>query len=240
MKYYIITEKDKIEFANYAQLVNYLIHNKQAPRRPSKLPHSNDPLVDRIQITGKDTRSAVVDITYPFHGNLKNLPYYTYGQVLRDVCVIDEFGNNAFNFQLIHDVEKYSFRSDIEQEHRKFVNRNKKKMSYRSGCSLVEFRKDPVPYTAKWHHRRYFRCPHTTQEKKFACDPEYRDFFRKGHVCDLPSAWDDIDIQSNRDISWKSCTKNRHQWENRVKCRSKHMDVYTPVESCFTEVEDEL
>ena len=166
---------------------------------------------------------------------------YNYGHIPRDVSVIDEFGNNAWNHLLLNDLKCYQYREDINQEWQKYSSRGKKvfysKWSAVSTCA--KYRLDPVPHTGIHHHYNWLRNPRTTQEIRLSCDTEYKDFVRKSRGKHLPSAWDDIPVASNRDTSWKTCTKNCHQWENKIKCRSKRIEVVHIFPSCeeFEEIE---
>ena len=229
MKYFIIYPNGKVEFANYTQLVNYLL--KDPARNWSAKTYRNyEQIAERVQITGKDTYIGVVDThKYLLKSIGVYVTYHDYGTLLRDIRVIDEFGNNVYNFELLKDLHQYTFREDIDKEWRQYFRRNQTSKYDRWNLPLVDFRKDPVPLTGNHHHSNWWRSPKTFQEKKLSCDPEYKDFFRKSRGHHLPSTWDDLSISSNSDISWKRCTKNRHQWENRVKCRNRHVDVYKSV-----------
>lgn len=231
MKYYIIYPNRKVEFASYTQLVNYLLKPRPRTYGSRKYDNNNDPLKDRVQITGKDTCRAVVDFHYNYFPSLGRYPIPEYGYILRDIKIVDEYNNNVFNHQLIDDLKKYEFREDIEREHQLYINLDKKP-NYSRFCNIPDykFRSDPVPYTGHRNYRSCWRHPRTTQEKRKSCDLEYKNFYRKSRGKNLPSVWDDLDRSSNCDISWKNCTKNRHQWENKIKCRNKHMYVYKLVE----------
>jgi hypothetical protein len=72
----------------------------------------------------------------------------------------------------------------------------------------------------------YFRRIRTTQERRFACIPEYRQFVRgRRSVSNLPDAYDDLYFK--REKSWKSRVKVRRQWASR---QDMHMDTFFPVE----------
>ena len=80
--------------------------------------------------------------------------------------------------------------------------------------SMLRFRFDPVPYTGNFKgYGCYYRNIKTTQERKYACDPEHKPYIRgKRNFRNLPESWDDIPV-SRYSIkkSWKR-TKKRKQW----------------------------
>lgn len=222
MKYTIITPKTSVEFENYRQLVNYLIGNKQ---RNFYWPPREANLLDRVKICEGDKRHAVVDRIPSRFYSRDHVLVPIYGYVDRDVQILDEYDNNAFNDQLKKDVNTFTYSEEINREHWNYVNKGKKKYS-RWNPPEVEFRKEPVPYSGSRHHYSWIRRPHTFQEKKWTTAPEYQEFHRRRRCRNLPTSWDDLCRSSNLDNSWKSSTKNRHQWENKVKIHSKKLYVY--------------
>lgn len=233
MKYYIIYPEKTLEFENYKQLVNYLLKDTTPSWYTCKHRLMHETLEERIKICDSDTYRGIVSTNRKYINSLHRfVDFYDYGYIPRDVYVVDEFGNNAWNHLLLNDLKCYQYREDINLEWKKYINRNKKVKHSRWSMSLtsVKFRCDPVPMTGVHHHYNWLRNPHTTQEIRLSCDTEYKDFVRKSRGKHLPSSWDDIPVASNSDISWKRCTKNRHQWENKIKCHNKHVDVYTPVD----------
>lgn len=223
MKYSIITPKASVEFENYQQLVNYLIGTETGR---TYWPPRESYLLARVKICEGDKRLAVVGHHYVFIGSWsRNIRVPDYGYVDRDVLILDEFGNNAYNEQLKKDVNTYTYSEDINREHWKYVNRNKKIIYSRWDHLEVEFRKEPVPCTGRRYYGHYWRRPRTSQEKRMSCDPEYAEFYRKRRGNHLPSVWDDLPRSDVEDISWKSCTKNRHQWENKVKINNRNVFV---------------
>lgn len=81
----------------------------------------------------------------------------------------------------------------------------------RTGIKL-RFRFDPIPGSGKYRGRGYYyRNIKTTQERKYACDPEHKPYIRgKRSLRNLPEAWDDIPANTIK-RNWKR-TKKRKQW----------------------------
>lgn len=73
---------------------------------------------------------------------------------------------------------------------------------------------DPYPcrrFRHRW--RRYFRHPHTMQERRRnAGDAHDREFCVRGRRKHLPSAWDDLMASRRGGKSWKDFTRHRKQW----------------------------
>lgn len=89
--------------------------------------------------------------------------------------------------------------------------------SHQKGKTEVGFRNRPVPNIRSKAKKRnkYFRNPHTMNEKRWACIPEYREYVRpKRNHKNLVSAWDDI--PRHQDKSWKR-QKIKRQWMKHLK-----------------------
>lgn len=229
MKYYIVYPNGTVEFENRTQLINYLLKDRDQPWYKGKHRHEYDVIRDRIQITGNDTYREAVCVGKRLIKSLGlTIDILDYHNVLRDIWVLDEFGNNAYTFELVCELNRYIYREDIEQEHRKYVHRDEKSHYTRWSPPPTEFRKEPVPYSGVRHHSRWMRHPHTTQERRDACNPEVKNFIRKSRGMNLPTTWDDLFTYDIYDRSWKTCTKNRYQWENKVKRHNKHVYVVKP------------
>jgi hypothetical protein len=87
------------------------------------------------------------------------------------------------------------------------------KHQIKSRYVVYRYRFDPVPGIHNYKNYNLFRKPATTQEKKYACDPEHKPYIRgKRRLSYLPEAWDDIFISNNLNKrSWKKI-KKRKQW----------------------------
>lgn len=228
MKYYIVSPNHTETFENYTQLVNFL-----SGKNYKGLFKFRNSVFDRVKVSENDVyygEREVEPARYTRIGNIY-IRAHEYGYIHRDVRIIDEFGNNAYNDILIYDVNHSNYRDDIECERRKHINDSRRTSYYFKGkyhfynkLAEPEFRRDPVPYTGHRRHSKYYRFPHTFQELKQRSDPELKDFCRKGRN-DIPTTWDDQVRSRAGNYNWKSCTKNRHQWENKAKGHH-HMDVY--------------
>jgi hypothetical protein len=73
-------------------------------------------------------------------------------------------------------------------------------------------------YRFTWNRNAYgsFRCPRTTQERRWAVqvDEDEPPIRCARNNRNLPNAWDDFYGHSDR--SWKTQSKRRHQWKERV------------------------
>lgn len=225
MKYYIIYPNKQIEFLSYIHLINYLLKDSCPSWYTCKHTNQYEKISNRIKICDNDTYLGVVSTSKSFIYSLGIwIDHNVYGLLPRDIQIVDEHGKNAVTSEFLNDLNKYTFRKDIEDTYNKIILESTKKYSIYDSFS---FRSDPVPGTGHRSHRRYWRNPQTLQEKKNSCDLEYKEFVRRSRSnANLPSNWDDIGISSYHDISWKRCTKNKHQWENHVKIKSKHIYVF--------------
>ena len=60
---------------------------------------------------------------------------------------------------------------------------------------------------------RYFRCPRTTAEKRFAASEEHKPFVRgRRSIRNLPEVYDDMHRSRLGSKSWKDMYKCSHQW----------------------------
>ena len=74
-------------------------------------------------------------------------------------------------------------------------------MFHRNSCRF-KYRYDPVPFTGIDSHGRLFRSIRTTQERRYNSSEEHKPYVR-GKRRHLPECWDDILIDSQRDVCWK-------------------------------------
>lgn len=120
------------------------------------------------------------------------------------------------NYRII-DPRIYKSKIDFYRENgiTDYVNLWKKKKKYRWYRDIpYEFRSDPVPIVgSKCSCGRYYRHPHTMNERRLNSVPEYKEFVRPSRKgFHLPNAWDDITRSRIKSKSWKDCTKKRKQW----------------------------
>lgn len=74
--------------------------------------------------------------------------------------------------------------------------------NFRHNRLRFKYRYDPVPFTGIDSHGRLFRSIRTTQERRYNSSEEHKPYVR-GKRRHLPEYWDDIPIESQRDICWK-------------------------------------
>lgn len=123
--------------------------------------------------------------------------------VPREIMVLDEDGK-IINVRL-YEEEIFRFRD------RTFGFWKKDRQN------LSQFRKEPVPNIRSKAKKkvRCYRHPRTTNEKRFASAPEYKEYIRpKRNHKNLVDAWDDIPRHFDR--SWKS-QKIKRQWMKHLK-----------------------
>lgn len=233
MKYFLIRESNNttVEFENYIQLINYLSKYNDG------WVHTNKILND-IKICDGDVRyGRIPDSRHWKHyldikladGNIHrcfSLEVWDYGYIPRSTRIINEFGNNVVDARFKRDVLSWKYDENINRQHIKYVNRNRKQNYYqRWGYlpdSAYKFREGPWPMI----HRRYrwvsYRLPRTTSEKRANADPDIKEFVRAGRNKEVPTARDDIPRSDAYVKSWKHQTKCRHQWEHNAQKKSSH------------------
>lgn len=157
----------------------------------------------------------------------------TYGSYCyRDHRITDEYENSIYDRNLILDVISTQYNEFTE---RKLYNNLKKKQkrrkpSYYGGrygwlpdTAYPKFRRGPWPLIHKPRKMRYCRRIRTTNERRFCCGIEQKEFNRGSRGMNLPNSWDEIVIDFGN-LGWKSQGKNRYQWENGIKTRTKHQE----------------
>lgn len=213
--YKVFDGKNWFSFNTYIQLIAWL--SQYTSSFGSE--HYNR-ILDSTGNNDNDTRYTWV------HGTTVSCPTYE----KRNCRIINDDGNSIYDSKLIQDV--YSFKGDAREILNRMYKENRKKNEnkyhyYRGTCldipksAYPDFRRGPYPFI---HRRRYggwLRRISTINEKRMSADPEMKEFNRGSRGNNLPSTWDDIG-RDWRDDGWKSQSKNRHQWENRVKAHSNH------------------
>lgn len=62
------------------------------------------------------------------------------------------------------------------------------------------------------YHSKYYRRPKTTQEAKYSCDEDHKQYIRgKRSYKNLPNSYDDLQNTAKSDKSWKRKSKAKHQ-----------------------------
>ena len=89
---------------------------------------------------------------------------------------------------------------------RKYKN---KSLEYKYEKTKPEFRNGPVPRTSSHRGGFAMRHPHTLNEMRQNCIPEYHDYVRKRRN-HLPTTYDDIWRDTPR--CWKDQSKKKKQW----------------------------
>lgn len=78
---------------------------------------------------------------------------------------------------------------------------------------VFRYRYDPVPGVKHWKNSifPYVRHMRTTQERRAACDPDYKKYVRgRRSYINLPNSWDDY-WHARKEKGWKR-TKKKRQW----------------------------
>lgn len=147
------------------------------------------------------------------------------GYVFRRNIVLNEDGNKLYDRIFIRDIHNWKFDKNIDIAWRKEAYKLTGKRYYNRMFNIPdsaypEFRQGPWPYTHRSHYSVY-RSIKTTNEKRACADRGMIYFNRGSRGLNLPDSWDDI-CRDWRDDGWKSQGKNKHQWENKVKTKTKH------------------
>jgi len=81
-------------------------------------------------------------------------------------------------------------------------------INHYSHTSSYKYRETPVPCINSHRYRRLFRCPRTTQERRFN---EYHSIFVRGRrsTRNLPTAFDDLSNKSLCIRTWKRTKKTK-------------------------------
>lgn len=136
-------------------------------------------------------RRLIKKIEYPW-----NYPeLVTKGMGFIEYIAYDEY-YNLIDYKVLED-----WASNSCKQYKQFSRNNYGDHEYRNG---------PVPGTGGWKNGHYFRRPKTRNELKANCDPDHKEYVRKGRW--VPSSWDDIPVSADRiKRSWKK-QKKRKQW----------------------------
>ena len=145
-------------------------------------------ILDDYNCTMKDT-GMTCDWTWTRYG-------------LREYTVFDD------DFRII-DMRLYEKEILAYRRPKSFKRKYKNKaLEYKYEKTKPEFRNGPVPRTGQ-RRGHYLRHPHTFNEMKQNCDPEYIDYVRKRRN-HLPTVYDDIWRYNSH--CWKDQSKKRKQW----------------------------
>ena len=222
--YKVFDGKNWIEFDNYKELVNWLAQfnvrtvMKKFNTFLQKVGHNDN---DICYVTVRDVGNYfwIGDHYYP--------KYVTKAEK-RDHRILDDAGNSLYNNQFVKEV--LNTEHNKEQMYAYFRRRNKgkkdknnyRKKFYIPDSAYPEFRRGPWPYIHVNHYRYPFRYIHTTNERRMTCCKEAEPFNRAKRAYNLPDLWFDEPLRDWRNRGWKNQSKNRHQWENKVKQKTKH------------------
>lgn len=157
--------------------------------------------------------------------------YYTYingDYVKRPFRITNEYGANLYSKKLIRDVTRWKFSPNMEAEHVKKMrykaNNGRiyiRQLGYVKENGIPKFRIDSWPGTSSKHNYRGYRHIRTFNEIKHSYDDDCKEFIRGTRGNHLPTIWDE-GMRDWRNNGWKSQQKNKHQWENKVKQKTKH------------------
>lgn len=128
-----------------------------------------------------------------------------------------EIRKDVLNFR--YDDKKYL---EIMRKNRGYKPMYYAKWGYIPDSAYPEFRRGPWPYIHNRHNYKVYRHIHTYNELKSTTDPDYLEFTRKSRGKNLPTLFMDEPLRDWRNTGWKRQGHNRHQWELKVKNRTKH------------------
>lgn len=177
----------------------------------------------------KDWCCTAYNNTYLDNVNMGNDKYYA---PIKHQGYVDSEGKYQTNIEYVIYDKKYMFvdgyfriidpriyksKIDFYRDNNitNYVNLWKKKKVHSWYSNIpYEFRFDPVPIVgSKCSRGRYYRHPHTMNERRLNSISEYKEFVRPSRSgFYLPTAWDDITRSRIKSKSWKDCTKKRKQW----------------------------
>lgn len=192
MKYYVFNVKtNKITvYESFQDLIQWCsLYNYETPYG------MKNSLFDNLALNFNDKK-----VGYRWDKYIKDyVPYLE----PREIIIFDE------NYKII-DIRLY--KEEILKYPRNYfwINKSKKKETY-------EFRSGPVPHVRSKTKRRgkYYRHPHTTNERRASSDPEIQKFVRpKRRYNNLVNYWDEI--PRHLDKSWKN-KKIEKQWMKNLK-----------------------
>ena len=224
--YKVFNGKNWLEFSSYDFLLNWLAQYNTGLTITTpntflcKVGHNPNDTYRSVSIEGG--RSS-----YGYSYLLIQAPVIEYKQ--RNCRIVDENGNSIYNKKLVHDVIHYKHdKNKLRLWHIEINSKGKAEYysNRRYRClpdsAYPEFRRGPWPFIHKPTFRWNYRKIRTTQERRMTCNKESIPFNRASRAFNLPDLWSDDPMRDWRDSGWKSQSKNRHQWENKVKQKVKH------------------
>ncbi len=230
--YKVYNGKNWIDFDSYDELLNWLSQFNEGKEGAKARTNT---FLSKVGNNTNDTYRSVVRVKTGEFITVGNRVYditvsvVSYEQRDYRVCTIDGIG--IYDYNLINDVLSYNHNHDrmrkslLKKNKEKNKNKLKKYIYHRylyiPESAYPEFRRGPWPFISNHHSGYGFRKIRTTNERRLTCNKESIPFNRKGRAFNLPSSWDDI-MRDWRDTGWKSQGKGRHQWENKVKQKTKH------------------
>lgn len=164
---------------------------------------TNNRIIDNLNVTGNDT------IVYrnPFSSNFE-----TY---LRSYMFVDD-DDRVIDVRNDMKTIEYYYENGIFDYTDCWKPKRKHSRFYFGPTPTVEFRNGSVPYINS-HHCHYGRNCSMMNEMRRNADPEMKEFVRakrnKTHLSNI--LWD-ADWRSRcKSVSWKDCTKRRHQYKDK-------------------------
>lgn len=223
--YKVYNGKTWIDFESYDELLNWL-----SQFNTIKLGKHVNTFLEKVGNSNKDT--------YRNERRIKTGKYFTIGDRIypwyevvvsydiRENRVTTEDKISIYSSQLVKDALNYKHDPVRLREWRLGIKRSKQTWYgnddvLTQDCIYPGFRREPQSGIHKSVSKWGYRHIRTTNERRQTCRKECVQFNRGRRAFNLPTVWDDI-MYDWRDLSWKSQSKNRHQWENKVKQRTKH------------------
>lgn len=148
--------------------------------------------------------------------------YDTYKDVvLKDYVFFDE-QNRIINVRDFHkEIMKYRNRVNKNEYHGEKKNGNclpGDVCNIYASKQTYKYRRGPVPFVHKRHYyHALFRRPRRMNYIKAATDVEYGKYVKQDKTSTTLPIWCDDNPIKNRDTSWKSNSKCRHQWQKNLK-----------------------
>ena len=209
----LIKGSETLKFRTYSELVNYMSRDNQ--RFGNEV--SNN-YINRIGVNDNDV-IKVREFKRDIFGNFTSVT----NEIQRCYRVQTPYGAYFWNNTMRDDILKNKFNEKAFDNwyywHRKL---NKPKIRGRWAkyyyINYPGFRDGPWP-GIRSHHRynHVYRQISVMNEKRQACDPEYKDYFRGTRGKNLPDSWDTEPTRDWRNRGWKKQGRKSRQWERNPK-----------------------
>ena len=209
MKYFVFNGKQTLDFSSYEHLVNWLSqYNSISLKENSFLNLVGNNPNDKVNTLFAYTLGTITELNFKY-------------EAFRIYRIYDENKNSIYDAKLKRDVLSWTLNHKMLSEWKKAHTKIIKYTSIHWPYDLPDwyahhFRKEPFPCTGRnrFKHKKSIRTSNEHRQIE-ACEmPEL--IRAKRNKVNLPTTWE-TGVRDWRNRGWKSQSKNRHQWESRIK-----------------------